>query len=367
MIRRALENRPALLRLTLCCAILTIGFAAALFAQSPSAELPSNSPTVQTPPEPSALPTFLVPPKTPTLSPPAESPENAPQIPPTAAPAEMPASPQTAPTAPPAASAPSAEVPSAETSPAETKTAVPTEATPDTSFAPVEKLLDGPESWVGSSGITSTVKMVALLTIFSIAPAILIMTTSFVRIMTVLSILRQAIGTGQIPPTQILTALAMFLTLLIMTPVWSEVWTDAIKPYSEEKITANEAFDRGGLPIRTFLWKQIERTGNTDSIWLFMRYVPDAAEPKFYEEIPWRALLPAFVLSELKTAFLIGFQLFLPFLIIDLVVSGVMVSAGMMMLPPSIVALPFKLMLFVLTDGWTLVVKMLLESFSVGS
>ena len=240
-------------------------------------------------------------------------------------------------------------------------------ASTESTFAPLEHLLQGPNTWGSSSGITSTVKMVALLTLLSLAPAILMMTTSFVRIVTVLSILRQALGTGQIPPTQVLTALALFLSLLIMTPVWSEVWSDAIKPYSEEKITAEEALERGGLPVRTFLWKQIERTGNTDSIWLFMRYIPDAPEPKYYEEIPWRALLPAFLLSELKTAFLIGFQLFLPFLIIDLVVSGVMVSAGMMMLPPAIVALPFKLMLFVLTDGWTLLVKMLLESFVIGT
>lgn len=357
MTRHVYWNRPAV-RSMLWSAILTLGFISTLFAQTS----PPESPAVQTPPVPSSLPTFLAPPKIPPLSPPdsAVTSENAPQIPPTTAPIEMPSA--NTPSVEVPVEPPPAETPPAETTPAETKTALPS----DTPFTPVEKLLEGPESLVGSSGITSTVKMVALLTIFSIAPAILIMTTSFVRIMTVLSILRQAIGTGQIPPTQVLTALAMFLTLLIMAPVWSDVWTDAVKPYSEEKITAVEAFDRGQLPIRTFLWKQIERTGNTDSIWLFMRYVPDAAEPKYYEEIPWRALLPAFVLSELKTAFLIGFQLFLPFLIIDLVVSGVMVSAGMMMLPPSIVALPFKLMLFVLTDGWTLVVKMLLESFSIG-
>ena len=152
-----------------------------------------------------------------------------------------------------------------------------------------------------------------------------------------------------------------------MTPVWTEVYDKAIKPYSEKTLTAEEAFRIGERPVRTFLWKQIERSGNTDAVWLFMRYASDVPEPKYYEEIPWRALLPAFVLSELKIAFLIGFQLLLPFLVIDLVVSGVMVSMGMMMLPPAIVSLPFKLMLFVLADGWTLIAKTLLDGFVIGT
>lgn len=218
----------------------------------------------------------------------------------------------------------------------------------------------------GSERIGSTVKIALLLTVLSLVPAILMMTTSFVRIVTVLSILRQGLGTGQIPPTQVLTAIAVFLTLLVMTPTLSEVWDMAVVPYSEHQIDAAEALARGEKPVRTFLWKQIERSGNTDAIWLFMRYVPDAGEPKYYEDIPWRALLPAFMLSELKVAFLIGFQILLPFLVIDLIVSGVMVSMGMMMLPPAVVSLPLKLMLFVLADGWTLVVKSLLEGFVIG-
>lgn len=218
----------------------------------------------------------------------------------------------------------------------------------------------------GSERIGSTVKIALLLTVLSLVPAILMMTTSFVRIVTVLSILRQGLGTGQIPPTQVLTAIAVFLTLLVMTPTLSEVWDKAVVPYSEHQIDAAEALARGEKPVRTFLWKQIEKSGNTDAIWLFMRYVPDAGEPKYYEDIPWRALLPAFMLSELKVAFLIGFQILLPFLVIDLIVSGVMVSMGMMMLPPAVVSLPLKLMLFVLADGWTLVVKSLLDGFVIG-
>ncbi len=223
----------------------------------------------------------------------------------------------------------------------------------------------GWSQWTAGEGILSGTKIAILLTVLSLVPAILMMTTCYVRIVTVLAILRQGLGTGQIPSTQILAAISLFLTILVMTPTWTKVYEDALLPYSQGEIDATTAFDRGQLPIRTFLWKQIEKTRNTESIWLFMRYIPDAEKPEYYEDIPWRALLPAYMLSELKTAFLIGFQLFLPFLIIDLVVSAVMVSMGMMMLPPTIVSLPFKLMLFVLMDGWTLVVKMLLDSVTV--
>ncbi len=226
-----------------------------------------------------------------------------------------------------------------------------------------EELLKRGDLLTSETGIVNTLKMVLTLTILSLAPAILMMTTSFVRIITVLSILRQALGTGQLPPNQVLTALSIFLTLLIMFPVWNEVYEESIVPYSRQQITAETAFQKGERPVRTFMVKQIERCGNTNDIWLFMRYLPNAKSPEFYDEVPWPALLPAFMLSELKTAFLIGFQIFIPFIVIDLVVAGVMVSMGMMMLPPVVVSLPFKLMLFVMMDGWTLIVKMLLDSF----
>ena len=213
--------------------------------------------------------------------------------------------------------------------------------------------------------VGGTVKIAILLSVLSLVPAILMMTTSFVRIITVLSILRQGLGTGQTPPTQVLTAIAVFMTLLVMTPTFTKIWDGAIRPYSDKQITFAEAVQRGEVPMRTFLWKQIERSGNTDVIYQLLEYVPNAQVPKYYEDIPWRVLLPAFMMSELKIAFLIGFQILLPFLIIDLIVSGVTVSMGMMMLPPALVSLPLKLMLFVLVDGWTLVVKTLLDGFVV--
>lgn len=260
------------------------------------------------------------------------------------------------------AASPPATQPPAVAPPAEQPAVEPSVETAADAAATLLKTAD----LTGSERIGSTVKIALLLSVLSLVPAILMMTTSFVRIVTVLSILRQGLGTGQIPPTQVLTAIAVFLTLLVMTPTLTEVWTEAVEPYSAERIDASEALTRGEKPIRTFLWKQIERSGNTDAIWLFMRYVPGAEAPKYYEDIPWRALLPAFMLSELKTAFLIGFQILIPFLVIDLIVSGVMVSMGMMMLPPAVVSLPLKLMLFVLADGWTLVVKSLLDGFVIG-
>ncbi|MDO4587144.1 MAG: flagellar type III secretion system pore protein FliP [Planctomycetia bacterium] len=233
------------------------------------------------------------------------------------------------------------------------------------SSSDLSNLLKEPQQLISQNGIQSSLGILVFITILSLAPAILIMTTSFVRIITVLSILREAIGAGQLPPNQVLTALSLFLTLLIMTPVWTQVYNNAIVPYSNHEIDAQKAFDKGILPIRTFMCQQIERRGNGDDIRLFMQYIPDAKIPEFYEDVPLRALLPAFMLSELKTAFLIGFQLFIPFLIIDMIVSGVLVSMGMMMLPPVMISLPFKLMLFVLMDGWTLVVKMILDSFTL--
>lgn len=222
----------------------------------------------------------------------------------------------------------------------------------------------GPSGWFGPEGVATSLKTLLTFSILAVAPAILLATTSFVRISVVLSLLRQGIGAGQVPSNQTIAALAVFLSLLIMTPVWSEVYETAVVPYSEGQISSAEAFQRGQAPIRTFLWRQIEKTGNVETIGVFTRFIPGKENPEFYEDVPWRALAPAFLLSELKTAFLIGFQILIPFLIIDVVVSSVLVSTGMMMLPPTVVSLPFKLALFVLSDGWTLVVKSLLESFA---
>ena len=233
----------------------------------------------------------------------------------------------------------------------------------DMSLPLPDYLRGGPDFWTSPEGMVPTLQIMLLLTVLTLAPAIVIMTTSFVRIVVVLSILRQAVGTNQLPPSQVITSLALFLTFLIMAPVWQEVYREAVVPYTERRIPLAEATARAEKPIRTFMVNQIEATGNVDDIWLFMQYIPDAPEELTETNVPWRALLPAYMISELKTAFLIGFQIYLPFLILDMVIASVMVSMGMMMLPPAIISLPFKLMLFVLVGGWNLVVVMLLQSF----
>lgn len=240
--------------------------------------------------------------------------------------------------------------------------------------------IGGPEEWASPQGISSTLQVMLLLTVVSLAPAILLMTTSFVRILVVMGLLRQALGTQQLPPSQVITSIALFMTALLMTPVWSQVYNDAIKPYSEEEIGLEEAWERGTQPVRRFMAEQIRRTDNDDSVHLFLKYLPSEIDPDTGElpdnyvyfdagpderNVPLQALLPAFMLSELKTAFLIGFQIYLPFVVLDIVVASVTISMGMLMLPPVLISLPFKLLLFVLVDGWRLVVEMLLESFQV--
>jgi flagellar biosynthetic protein FliP len=228
-----------------------------------------------------------------------------------------------------------------------------------------KEILPGVDFLRSPGGLVSTIQIMVILTVITLAPSIMIMTTSFVRIMTVLAVLRQAIGTNQLPPSQVITALSLFLTLLIMTPVWSEVYTESVLPFSERRIGLETAYNKAERPIRKFMAEQIMRCHNTDDVKVFLRYIENytAPEEMTWKDIPWRALLPAFMLSELKTAFMIGFQIYLPFLVLDMVIASVMVSMGMMMLPPVIISLPFKLMLFVLMDGWQLVVVMLLESF----
>ncbi|MGD0900147.1 MAG: flagellar type III secretion system pore protein FliP [Thermoguttaceae bacterium] len=225
-----------------------------------------------------------------------------------------------------------------------------------------EGLAGGPQQWTSPDGLSSALQVMLLLTVLSLAPAILLMTTCFVRVVVVLSLLRQAIGTQTLPPNQVLTSLALFITLLIMAPVWKQVYNEAIVPYTQKQVGLEQACAKGAEPIRKFMSMQIERTGNAADVRLFLRYAGGPA-PSKYDEVPLTVLLPAFVLSELKTAFLIGFQVYLPFLILDMVIASVMVSMGMLMLPPVLVSLPFKILLFVLVDGWHLVVGMLMESF----
>ena len=226
-----------------------------------------------------------------------------------------------------------------------------------------QSIAGGPEQWLSQEGISSTIQVMLMLTVLSLAPAVLLMTTCFVRIVVVLGLLRQAIGTQQLPSNQVITSLSLFISLLIMAPVWNEVYQDAVVPYTNKEISLEQAWKVGVKPVRRFMSEQIERTGNSDDVHLFMDYLPDGPAPTSYDDVPLTALLPAFMLSELKTAFLIGFQIYLPFLILDMVIASVMVSMGMLMLPPVLISLPFKLLLFVLVDGWHLVVGMLMESF----
>jgi flagellar biosynthesis protein FliP len=239
-------------------------------------------------------------------------------------------------------------------------------STPASQLLPMgipEGLAGGPKAWTSPEGISSSLQTMLLLAVLSLAPAALLMTTCYVRIVVVLSLLRQAVGTQNLPPTQVITTLALFLTLLIMSPVWKQVYDEAVVPYTQHKIGAEQAWTTGVAPVRRFMSMQIERTKNTEDVWLFMSYLPNRVTPASYDDVPLQALLPAFMLSELKTAFLIGFQIYLPFLILDMVVASVMVSMGMLMVPPVLVSLPFKLLLFVLVDGWRLVVGMLMQSF----
>lgn len=224
----------------------------------------------------------------------------------------------------------------------------------------------GPEQWTSPEGLTSSLQVILLLTVLSLAPAVLLMTTCYVRIIIVLGLLRQAIGLQSLPPSQVMTSVALFMTLFVMTPVWTRVYEDAVVPYTdpEVKMSLEEAFNAGAAPIRDFMSRQIDVADNHDDVHLFFGYLrPDGPLPSTFDEVPLRVLLPAFILSELKTAFLMGFQIYLPFLIVDLVVASVTISMGMLMLPPSVISLPFKLLLFVLVDGWRLVVQMLMDSF----
>lgn len=234
-------------------------------------------------------------------------------------------------------------------------------------------LTEGSEKWIGRTGewsspagLTGSVQMMLGLGVLSLAPAVLLMTTCYVRIIIVLSLLRQAIGLQSVPPSQVMTSVALFMTLFVMTPIWTRVYDDAIVPYTDPEVAMpmGEAFEAGVAPIRGFMSQQIENAGNHDDVNLFFGYLrPDGPFPETFEEVPLRVLLPAYLISELKTAFLMGFQIYLPFLIVDLVVASVTISMGMMMLPPAVIALPLKLLLFVLVDGWRLVVQMLMDSF----
>ncbi len=245
---------------------------------------------------------------------------------------------------------------------------------------------EGVRDAVSPGGLTSSLKLMLLLTVLSLAPSILLMTTCFVRFAIVLGLLRQALGTQQLPPNQVITSLCLFLTLMVMSPYWSAAYEQGIKPYTnglpietadgghlppgasdEEKLTQSVA--NTIAPLQDFMIAQIRGTKNTDTIFMLLEFkrptegsaaASSYVEPENFEDVPLSVLLPAYMLSELKTAFVIGFQIYLPFIVIDMVIATVLISMGMMMLPPVLISLPFKLLLFVLIDGWALTVGMML-------
>lgn len=206
--------------------------------------------------------------------------------------------------------------------------------------------------------VSTLIQLVILLTILSLAPAILLMVTSFTRIVIVFSLLRHALGTQTMPPNQIIIGLSLFLTFFIMAPVFNRVNNEALKPYYEEQISGEIAFEKAAAPVKAFMLKQVREK----DLALFVK-IAQEKKPAKPEDVSLTTLIPAFAISELKTAFQIGFMIYLPFLVLDMVVASVLLSMGMMMLPPIMVSLPFKLLLFVLVDGWYLIVGSLVQSF----
>lgn len=221
---------------------------------------------------------------------------------------------------------------------------------------------DGELSFYFSTGdggsLTGTLQILLLLTVISLAPSILIMVTSFTRIIIVLHFTRTALGMQTTPPNQILIGLSLFLTVFIMTPVFSEVNTQAIKPLSAGEISQEEAFERGLEPIRDFMFKQTD----TKDLKLFLK-VAGYSSLESYDDCPTSVLIPAFIISELRIAFIIGFLIYIPFIVIDMVVASTLMSMGMMMLPPTTISMPFKILLFVMADGWNLIVEQLIGTF----
>ncbi len=208
------------------------------------------------------------------------------------------------------------------------------------------------------TNIATSVKLLLLLTVFSLAPGILILMTSFTRIIIVLSFVRTSLATQQMPPNQVLIGIALFLTFFIMAPTFSEVYEQGLSPLFAEEITLDEAYDNASVPLKEFM---AQHTRQKD-LQLFMRYT-EAEPPETVQDIPLTTLVPAFAISELKTAFQMGFMIFIPFLIIDMAVASILMSMGMMMLPPVMISLPFKILLFVLVDGWYLITQSLLGGF----
>jgi flagellar biosynthetic protein FliP len=230
---------------------------------------------------------------------------------------------------------------------------------PDTCFGESTTILGIDISDPENPGkISVALQIFVLMTIFSLAPSILIMMTSFTRIVIVMSLLRQVIGTHQMPPNQVVIGLSLFLTFFVMAPVWQNLNQQALTPFLEEKISQDEAIENAIIPIRKFMSKHIREKDLA-----LMVDISGMKRPENMNSVPMSVFIPSFIISELKTAFQIGFLIYIPFLIIDMVVASILLSMGMMMLPPVMISLPFKLMLFVLADGWHLIVGSLVKSF----
>ena len=215
--------------------------------------------------------------------------------------------------------------------------------------------IDGGEE---EGGLSTTIQILLLLTILALAPSIVVMTTSFIRVVIVLAFLRQALGTHQMPPSQLLMGMALILTIFVMSPVISDVHENALTPYLNGEINQAQLYEQGSKPVRAFLMKQTREK----DLALFVKF-SGMEKPEAREDIPLHVMVPAFIISELRTAFQIAFVIFIPFLVIDMLIASVLVSMGMLMLPPVLISLPFKLLLFVLADGWALVVGTLMSSF----
>ena len=214
------------------------------------------------------------------------------------------------------------------------------------------------------SGVASTLQIVILLTVISIAPSLLLMVTSFTRIIVVLHFIRSALGTQTTPPNQVLIGLALFLTVFIMGPVFTQVNNEAIKPLSKGEITQEEAFEKGMEPIREFMFNQVKNRPQDIKLFMDIANLGDANITVYQlDDVPTSVLIPAFMISELRAAFIIGFLLYIPFIVIDMVVASTLMSMGMMMLPPTTISMPFKILLFVLADGWNLIIGNVVKTF----
>jgi flagellar biosynthetic protein FliP len=226
---------------------------------------------------------------------------------------------------------------------------------------------DNAASSKSGGGLSGPINIMVVLTVISLAPSIMLMCTCFVRIMIVLGLVKQALGTQTLPPPQVIVGLSLFMTLLVMAPTMDRIHKEAVLPYRTGEIRDYDTlWARGKQPLRDFMFDQIEATGNWSSVYMVLNYRGiDTSEPAKMStaDVDMISLVPAFMLSELKTGFLLGFKVYLPFLVIDIVISSLLISMGMMMLPPVLISLPFKLLLFVLVDGWTLVVGSLMRSF----